>query len=866
VPGKVLEMRLLPRVSLIVCLFVAALVAAPQTFHHDNQRTGRTADILRVKPDLLWSYVADSSLHASPVIGKDGAVYLAGTDGLLRAITPEGALAWSFKAQDSIYGTPALDSDGTVYFADLAGHYYAVRGDGSLKWTLELPGEADLRVLASATVAGDGTSYLVSWNDELYAIGNDGAVSWSAELAGQASSTPVLDAAGNVYAASLDRESQNRIALSKFSPDSSTPIWVFRQNLGVDRNRVIASPAIDVQRDRIYVAASRLTDGVLWAIRLSDGQPLFERVFPKGIVSSPAIGHAGTVYVGCLDGRLYALSPEDGATRWSYEVDGYYILGSPAVDGAENVYVGDSDGTVYALSYQGKELWRFVSEASIYSAPVVEGDRVYVSSFDSRLYALSAEGALVQYFSQAADGTADDKALRTTLLLSTPGENDQFTLEFFDSQGQPMPLEMMPESPAASSHYVRAGESVRLETLGGDGLRVGYVRVTSGLGIEGAALFEYSESGTAMYEAAVPAAFPLKDFTILADYRGNRETGLAVVNSESGPASVVFRLYDRGFQSVAQRAIELPGGGHYARYISQLFPEIEGSSFELGSVTVESQAPLGAVTLTQHDDPALFFPDDVPTTSAFPVAPGRAEEGTSQGSSPKIFYFPQIGCGTEGETTLRTELFFLNTGEAGTVKVEFFGSDGNPLSLSLDTPAYGSVFDWAIGRGEVLTLATGPSDGLKVGYARVTATAGVAGNAIFGMAHRGVVLFETGVPATGAFAEQRLFFEFEGTGRDTALAIASVSNEPVVLQFELLSEGGSVIAQESIEMAAGSHQAQYISELFPEIRELEAPIAGILTIRADREVAILPLLQEANPHDFPARVYRLTALPLILAP
>jgi outer membrane protein assembly factor BamB len=848
------------RLILVCCLLFPALSAAPQTFQGDNQRTGRTADILRVEPNLLWSYQAENSIHASPVIGAEGTVFLAGADGRLRALSRQGDLMWEFQAQESLYGTPAVGGDGTVYFADLAGHYYAVRGDGSLKWSLELPGAADRRVVASATVADDGTSYVVSWDDRLHAIRSDGTLRWSAPLAGQASATPVLDAQGNIYVVSLDRERRDRVAISKFAPDSSNPVWVSLQSLGVDRNRVIASPAIDLARNRVYMAASRLTDGVLWAIRLSDGQPLFEKVFPKGILSSPAVGHTGNVYLGCLDGKVYALAPEEGAIRWTFAVDGYYVFGSPVVDGAENVYIGDSDGTVYALSYQGRELWRFSTEASIYSSPVVEEDRAYVTSFDSRLYALSAQGAPVQYFSQAADGVADGKRLKTSLLISTPGESDLFTLESFDSEGQP--IRLLPGVPAASSHRVEAGEAVRLRTQGDDELQVGYWRVTSGKGIGGAALFEYSEQGTVMYEAAVPAAFPLKDFTVLADYRGNRETGLAVVNSEAVPTLVVFRLYDRAFEPVAGREVELPAGGHYARYVSQIFPAIVGSSFELGSVTVESRAPLGAVTLTQHDDPALYFPEDVPTTSAFPVGPGRAETAAAEGSSPKVFYFPQIGCGTEGDTSLRTELFFINTGEAGSIRVEFFESEGQALFLPLEGLAPASVIERAVGRGEVVTLATAPVAGLRIGYAKVTASAGVTGNAIFGMVHRGVVLFETGVPATEASAGQRLFIEFEGAGRDTALAVVNLGADRAVLELELLGEGGEVL-EAGIQMPARGHRALYVSELFPAIRERETPTRGILAIKADQDLAVLSLLQESNPELFPSQVYRLTALPSV---
>lgn len=41
-------------------------------------------------------------------------------------------------------------------------------------------------------------------------------------------------------------------------------------------------------------------------------------------------------------------------------------------------------------------------------------------------------------------------------------------------------------------------------------------------------------------------------------------------------------------------------------------------------VTVESNQPLAAVTLRQHDDPAKALPEDITIATTFPVVPGRA--------------------------------------------------------------------------------------------------------------------------------------------------------------------------------------------------------------------------------------------------
>ena len=86
------------------------------------------------------------------------------------------------------------------------------------------------------------------------------------------------------------------------------------------------------------------------------------------IWSSPAIGIDGTVYVGSLDHRVYAIG-EDGNFRWAYETFGP-IWSSPAVAGDGTVYVASVDRNLYALArgtrevvHQARQLRVFVAFA-----------------------------------------------------------------------------------------------------------------------------------------------------------------------------------------------------------------------------------------------------------------------------------------------------------------------------------------------------------------------------------------------------------------------------------------------------------------------------------------------------------------------
>ena len=58
------------------------------------------------------------------------------------------------------------------------------------------------------------------------------------------------------------------------------------------------------------------------------------------VVSSPAIGADGTVYVGSEDDKLYAIDP-DGSLKWAYTTGGA-VYSSPAIGADGTVYVGSS--------------------------------------------------------------------------------------------------------------------------------------------------------------------------------------------------------------------------------------------------------------------------------------------------------------------------------------------------------------------------------------------------------------------------------------------------------------------------------------------------------------------------------------------
>ena len=113
-----------------------------------------------------------------------------------------------------------------------------------------------------------------------------------------------------------------------------------------------------------------------------------------GIESTAAIAE-GTIYVGALDGYLYAIDLETGELKWKYQASGE-IKSSPAVF-RNVVHFGDGMGDFHAVDAQtGEPRWTFQADAEIISSANVSEDRLLFGSYDQFLYCLSAEdGALI---------------------------------------------------------------------------------------------------------------------------------------------------------------------------------------------------------------------------------------------------------------------------------------------------------------------------------------------------------------------------------------------------------------------------------------------------------------------------------------
>ena len=106
-------------------------------------------------------------------------------------------------------------------------------------------------------------------------------------------------------------------------------------------------------------------------------------------IESTAAIYEGTVYVGSLDGQLYALDLRTGVLVWQYQADGE-IKSSPTVANS-TVYFGDEAGTFHSVAIQsGQRRWTFAADAGIVSSANYADSQLYFGSYDQHLYCLDA--------------------------------------------------------------------------------------------------------------------------------------------------------------------------------------------------------------------------------------------------------------------------------------------------------------------------------------------------------------------------------------------------------------------------------------------------------------------------------------------
>jgi len=344
--------------------------------------------------DALWQFTtgdrADPSTRRptitnAPTVGPDGTIYVGSSDRFFYALNPDGSLRWRVATQGSMDSNgAALSADGTLYFGTNLGIAYALNAsDGAERWTSNAGASP---YFAGVGVAASGDVYFKQDEGVLRAFSAAGQPRWTYVVPGEPSySGPVVRLDGSVIFPANDG------ALHALSSDGDL-LWRYagkRENGSEDNSGIFTSPAID-GAGNIYAAT---LNGTVFSINANGELRWVFRTPEAGenVTSSIALGD-DRAYFASYGGFLYALNQTDGTQIWRSSIEAQARASSPAIAADGSIVVGSYANKLFRFDRDGELIRAWSAGNWFRSSPALADGRIYVGNGDGKIYAFELDG------------------------------------------------------------------------------------------------------------------------------------------------------------------------------------------------------------------------------------------------------------------------------------------------------------------------------------------------------------------------------------------------------------------------------------------------------------------------------------------
>jgi endo-1,4-beta-xylanase len=359
--------------------------------------------------------------------------------------------------------------------------------------------------------------------------------------------------------------------------------------------------------------------------------------------------------------------------------------------------------------------------------------------------------------------------------------------------------------------------------------------------------FGMTLNGILVTEAGVSASTPTAAARLFVDYStsGGTDSGIAIVNPNSGPLSLTVQLNSGTGSSLPCPSLTVPARGHTALFASQMCKGIITDPF-LGTLTLTSSltsTPFVATTLMSGTNAY-----GEPLYNSLPVAVPNAPPSGNH------LYFSQFADGG-GFSTVILLMNVTSNPIRGTVS--FSNDAGQPVALNFG-PTIGSTstLTYSIpANGMQKFSTTGTAPGTQAGAVVVISTSGAlpSGAVVFSSYnHAGGLASLAGVLNSPVTASARMYVERSNSplSRDTGVAIINPGATTANVQLRLASLDGTFTAANSISIAPNNHLAAFISQsvlMGAAAASIPANFQGVLTLTST--VAIAPVTLRFTPNQ-----------------
>ncbi|MDR1894644.1 MAG: PQQ-like beta-propeller repeat protein [Spirochaetales bacterium] len=257
------------------------------------------AEILGLKPGLLWQAATGGALLGAPAAGEDGSIYCLSEDRYLYALDPSGRVKWKHYLRTLPLGNPSVGPDGSVYLTLARGELAAVNPSGQEIWRFDLGAPP-----APGTAVSDEGLIYQGAQARLFCLDNRGRRRWQTELEAPLSGAAVIVPSWGLLCplenrrlAALDLRGRRRWTLdTEGIPDQVLP----------DSERFYYSARPQT------VAAASWQGEILW--RRSLPRPVLSGLLliqgRLWFITGQAGAGAGTLAAG--EGRLHVVDPATG--------------------------------------------------------------------------------------------------------------------------------------------------------------------------------------------------------------------------------------------------------------------------------------------------------------------------------------------------------------------------------------------------------------------------------------------------------------------------------------------------------------------------------------------------------------------------
>jgi hypothetical protein len=353
----------------------------------------------------------------------------------------------------------------------------------------------------------------------------------------------------------------------------------------------------------------------------------------------------------------------------------------------------------------------------------------------------------------------------------------------------------------------------------------------------GVAVIGSRQNNVLISEAGVPASPPITSGRTYAEITDVLDTGLAIANPNSTPATITFFFTDGSGINVASGSTLIGANAQLSKFLDQ--PPYNLASPFQGTFTFTSNIPVAAVALRGlKNERGEFLMSTLPVidtmatpVSGVPILPDYADGG--------------------GWTT---QILLVNpTDTVLTGKLQVMSTDGMPSDVTI---AYqtGNVFQYSIPpRSSQKFVTEGSQSTTATGSMRIVPDGPTdpASEAVFSYKPQGITVSEAaGLVATGTAV--RMYVEASGISGQpdniqSGFAVASSSSSKTNLTFELTQLDGTPlpgVAPVSFSLAGGGQLAKLLPDIFP---NLPNPFKGVLRIStASSAISVIGLRNRYN--------------------